>query len=76
VLGTSTKSGRAVQIIIEYGGFEFQFDTPEKVHVGNFAQYMTEADVERQKTLKGYGYKCLRLNRFSIGEDPVANLSQ
>ena len=56
--------------------FEFNFDTPEKVHVGNFAQYMTEADVERQKTLESYGYKFLRLNRFNIGEDPVANLSQ
>jgi hypothetical protein len=76
LLRAPTKSGRAVQIIIEYDGFEFHFTSPEKVHVGNFAQYMTEADVERQKTLESYGYKFLRLNRFNIGENPVVNLSE
>jgi very-short-patch-repair endonuclease len=75
LLRVPTKSGRAIQIIVEYDGFEFHFTEPEKVHAGNFDQYLTEADVERQKTLESYGYKFLRLNRFNIGENPVANLS-
>ena len=37
---------------------------------------MTASDVERQKVLESYGYKFLRLNRFNIGENPVATLSQ
>ncbi len=71
-----TKSGRTVQIIIEYDGFEFHFGDHEMIHAGNYDQYMSEADVERQKTLEGYGYKFLRLNRFNLGEDPVVTLSE
>jgi hypothetical protein len=76
LLRVPTKSGRAVQIIIEYDGFEYHFNDHDKVHAGNFDQYMTESDVERQKTLESYGYKFLRLNRFNLGEAPVETLSQ
>ena len=76
LLRVPTKSGRAVQIIIEYDGFEHHFKDHDKVHAGNFEQYMTESDVERQKTLESYGYKFLRLNRFNLGEAPVVTLSQ
>jgi hypothetical protein len=76
LLSIPTKGGKAVQVIIEYDGFEYHFSNPEKVHAGNFDQYMTSADLERQKVLESYGYKFLRLNRFNIGENPVATLSQ
>jgi hypothetical protein len=64
-----------VQIIIEYDGFEFHFEDRENIHAGNYDQYMSHSDVERQKVLEGYGYKFLRLNRFNIGHDPVTTLS-
>ncbi|WP_158823948.1 hypothetical protein [Granulicella sp. S156] len=55
LLRVPTKSGRAVQIIIEYDGFEYHFNDHDKVHAGNFDQYMTESDVARQKALESYG---------------------
>jgi hypothetical protein len=76
LLSIPTKGGKSVQVIIEYDGFEYHFTDREKVHAGNFTQYMTPADVERQKVLESYGYKFLRLNRFNIGDNPVATLSQ
>lgn len=76
LLSIPTKNGRPVQVIIEYDGFEFHFTGRENVHAGNYDQYMTASDVERQKVLESYGYKFLRLNRFNIGENPVATLSQ
>jgi ssDNA-binding Zn-finger/Zn-ribbon topoisomerase 1 len=30
--------------------------------------------VYRQKVLESYGYKFLRINRFNLGEDPIATL--
>jgi hypothetical protein len=36
---------------------------------------MLESDVERQLTLESYGYRFLRINRFNLGKDPVATLS-
>jgi len=64
-----------VQIIIEYDGFEFHFNNRESVHAGNYDQYMSHSDVERQMVIESYGYKFLRLNRFNIGHDPVLTLS-
>ena len=76
LLSIPTKSGRSLRVIIEYDGFEFHFTDAEKVHAGNYEQYMTTSDVERQKVLEGYGYKFLRLNRFNLGGNPVETLSQ
>ena len=76
LLSIPTKGGRALQVIIEYDGFEFHFTDPEKVHAGNYEQYMTAADLERQKVLESYGYKFLRLNRFNMGANPIETLSQ
>jgi very-short-patch-repair endonuclease len=75
LLRVPVKSGRLVQVIIEYDGFEFHFTDRASVHGGNFERYMTADDVERQKTLESYGYKFLRINRFNVGRDPVETLS-
>ena len=75
LLSVPTKTGTPVQIIIEYDGFEVHFSDHEKVHAGNFEQYMSHSDVERQKVLESYGYKFLRLNRFTVGQNPVQTLS-
>ena len=62
-------------IVIEYDGFEHHFQKAKEVNVGNHERYMLEADIERQLTLESYGYRFLRINRFNLGDDPVATLS-
>ena len=37
---------------------------------------MKPDDVERQKILEGYGYRFLRINRFTIGDDPVKTIDE
>jgi hypothetical protein len=66
----------AVNIVIEYDGFEVHFKDKKKVNVGNHERYLEEADVERQLTLESYGYRFLRVNRFNLGKDPVDSLSR
>jgi hypothetical protein len=65
-----------LHIVIEYDGFEFHFQPGRQVHVGNHDRYLNPADVERQLTLESYGYRFLRINRFNLGTDPVATLSE
>lgn len=65
----------ALQIVIEYDGFEYHFRKDRPVHVGNHERYLVEGDVERQLTLESYGYRFLRINRFNLGKDPVTTLS-
>lgn len=65
----------ALQIVVEYDGFEHHFRRDRPVHVGNHERYLVEADVERQLTLESYGYRFLRINRFNLGNDPIATLS-
>ena len=71
------RSGKGpVHVVIEYDGFEHHFQKNKQVHVGNHQRYLVEADVERQLTLESYGYRFLRVNRFNLGNDPVATLSE
>lgn len=67
-----------LHIVIEYDGFEFHFDKDKAraVNVGNHERYLKDSDVERQLTLESYGYRFLRINRFNLGEDPVATLDE
>ncbi|UZW59032.1 AAA domain-containing protein [Lysobacter enzymogenes] len=65
-----------IQIVIEYDGFEHHFQKGKHIHIGNHERYLHEADVERQLTLESYGYRFLRINRFNLGDDPVATLSE
>lgn len=63
-------------IILEYDGFEFHFETSEEIDAGNWRHYLTEGDVERERVLESYGYKTLRVNKFNVGADPVTTLDQ
>ncbi|HTP64854.1 MAG TPA: AAA domain-containing protein, partial [Geobacteraceae bacterium] len=69
-------SGKKHHIIIEYDGFQEHFVNHEAVTALNYDQYYCEEDVYRQKTIEGYGYKFLRINRFNSGKDPVATLDR
>jgi hypothetical protein len=51
-------------------------DSPITKKLLNHDRYLHEADVERQLTLESYGYRFLRLNRFNLGTDQVAKLSE
>ncbi len=64
-----------VRIIVEYDGFEYHFAKGANVNVGNYERYMYDGDIERQLILESYGYRFLRINRFNIGAEPVATLS-
>ncbi|MEI7741858.1 MAG: AAA domain-containing protein [bacterium] len=60
------------KIIIEYDGFREHFKDVEEVNEYNYRSYYSDADVYREKVLESYGYKFLRINKFNIGENPIA----
>ena len=64
------------KIIIEYDGFKEHFDDIEEVNVSNYEFYLKDKDIYRQKTLEGYGYKFLRINKFNLGKDPIEVLNR
>lgn len=74
LLRYSPKSG-PINVIIEYDGFAEHFVERQKIHNGNWDRYYRPEDVERQMIIESYGYKFLRLNRFNLGAEPVATLS-
>jgi very-short-patch-repair endonuclease len=65
---------KMVSVVIEYDGFEHHFVSKEKVNAATFERYYKPEDVERQFVLESYGYRFLRVNRFNLGDDPVATL--
>ena len=75
LISVDTESS-VIYVVVEYDGFEYHFKKGAPVGPGNHERYLNEADVERQLTLESYGYRFLRLNRFNLGTDPVATLSE
>ena len=71
-----TGDRETAQIIIEYDGFKEHFTDLDEVDASNYEFYMKPEDVERQKILEGYGYRFLRINRFTIGKAPVKTLDE
>lgn len=67
---------KIVRVIVEYDGFETHFRDAKAVDTGNYESYMSEQDLERQLVIESYGYQFLRINRFNLGRDPVATLSE
>ena len=64
-----------IKIVIEYDGFAEHFHSHGTIHRGNYDQYYKPEDLERQWILESYGYRFIRINRFSVGHDPVKTLS-
>ncbi len=64
------------KIIIEYDGFQEHFKKIDEINEFNYQNYYSEEDVYRQKVLEGYGYKFLRINKFNIGENPIATFDE
>jgi very-short-patch-repair endonuclease len=71
----NANDGAQHKIIIEYDGFLEHFgDSMEMVDGSNYQEYYSPEDVYRQHVLEGYGYRFIRINRFNLGENPVATL--
>lgn len=68
--------GKENKIVIEYDGFKEHFKDADVVNAQNYQYYYSDCDVYRQKVLESYGYKFLRINRFNVGEDPIATLNE
>jgi ssDNA-binding Zn-finger/Zn-ribbon topoisomerase 1 len=67
------------KIVIEYDGFGEHFghfEGDEEINAFNYQDYHTDAHVYREKVLESYGYKFLRINKFNVGDDPVATLNE
>lgn len=62
------------KIIIEYDGFREHFKDMDEVNEFNYKNYYSDDDVYRQKVLESYGYKFLRINKFNIGQNPIAGI--
>ena len=63
-------------IVIEYDGFKEHFENLDEVNALNFEEFMKPSDIERQNTIKRYGYEFLRINRFNVGAKPVETLKE
>ncbi len=70
------ESGKTHSIVIEYDGFREHFGNADRVTKYNFEKYYSDEDVYREKVLESYGYKFLRINKFNIGENPIATLNK
>ena len=44
------------------------------INSATWQAYLTEDDLEREKVLESFGYPMIRLNRFNLGNNPVATI--
>ena len=68
---------REHQLVLEYDGFEYHFakGVPSgMINSATWQAYLTEDDLEREKVLESFGYPMIRLNRFNLGNNPVATI--
>jgi hypothetical protein len=63
------------KVILEYDGFKEHFTDLDAVNQYNYQYYYRDDDLYREKILEGYGYRFLRINRFNLGENPIATLN-
>jgi hypothetical protein len=67
------------KIALEYDGFEFHFTKGVPTALLNsetWREYLTPADIEREKVLESFGVSMIRLNRFNLGKDPVGTIDR
>jgi hypothetical protein len=65
------------QLVLEYDGFEFHFAKgvpPGMINSSTWRMYLTAEDLEREKVLESFGVQMIRLNKFNLGNDPVATI--
>jgi hypothetical protein len=70
---------RRYQMVLEYDGFEFHFEksVPDgTINSSTWRTYLTADDLEREKVLESFGVQMIRLNRFNLGDDPIATIDR
>lgn len=65
-LVTVSDKGKEQSLILEYDGIEYHTKNPELVTAHNFSQEYLDYDIERQLELENYGYRFLRINKFTL----------
>lgn len=63
---TVSDRGKEQSLILEYDGIEYHTKNPEMVTLHNFSQEYLDYDIERQLELENYGYRFLRINKFTL----------
>jgi len=63
---TLSERGSERSLLLEYDGVEYHTKNPEIVTEHNFSQEYLDYDVERQLELESYGYRFLRINKFTL----------
>lgn len=63
---TTAKDGKEQSLIIEYDGVEYHTKDPDSVNEYNFSHQYLDYDLNRQLELESYGYRFLRINKFSL----------
>lgn len=63
---TLSAKGKNRSLIVEYDGVEYHTKNPELVTAHNFSQEYIEYDIDRQHNLESYGYRFLRVNKFTL----------
>lgn len=66
---TYTKDGIQKSAIMEYDGIEFHYKNPSDVTAQKLSQEFTEYDIARQLELESYGYRFIRINKFTLRPD-------
>ena len=66
-LVTLAEGGRERSLILEYDGLEYHTKDPSVVRsLEDFREEYLEYDIRRQLELESYGYRFLRINKFSL----------
>jgi len=65
-LMTLSKGGKEQSLILEYDGVEWHTKNPDIVNEYNFSQEYLDYDINRQIELESYGYRFLRINKFTL----------
>lgn len=63
---TLSSNGKDQSLIIEYDGVEFHTKDPSIVNATNIDREYLEYDINRQLELESYGYRFLRIHRYSL----------
>ena len=61
-----SRGGKEHTLILEYDGVEYHSQNPDTVTRHTFSQEYLDYDVSWQLELESYGYRFLRINKFSL----------
>jgi superfamily I DNA and/or RNA helicase len=65
-LVTLSMGGKERALILEYDGVEYHTNNPDIITAANITQEYLDYDINRQIELESYGYKFLRINKFTL----------